>query len=358
MKEYSMWVTVTFRASYWPLGFVWCNIYVTCDVLACSSSILHMCFISLGRYLGIRNPLGSRHRSTKRLAGIKIAIVWVMAMMVSSSITVLGLVNKHNIMPAPNICVINNRAFFVFGSLVAFYIPMLVMLTSYALTIPLLRKKARFAAEHPESELFRRLTTTFLLSIDTESIGINKCLYLLFFCSLGGRFTIRPQHSQQQLQLHNNSSFRSSNNSHTSYSKYCVSDNNRNFSANNHGSNDVGNRDNGDYDKQRAHGLRHTNNSNYTNGGGGGNAAACAGGNGGGGSSGNSGGGGIFGGTFLNCRTSFRRSTIRHSSSSSVRIKSPPRDASRLMQSQSAQHSSYWRSHGNPNIMDRPEAYN
>lgn len=75
---------------YWPLGFTWCNIYVTCDVLACSSSILHMCFISLGRYLGIRNPLGSRHRSTKRLAGMKIAIVWVMAMIVSSSITVLG----------------------------------------------------------------------------------------------------------------------------------------------------------------------------------------------------------------------------------------------------------------------------
>ncbi|XP_054725845.1 tyramine/octopamine receptor [Anastrepha obliqua] len=308
---------------YWPLGFVWCNIYVTCDVLACSSSILHMCFISLGRYLGIRNPLGSRHRSTKRLAGIKIAIVWVMAMMVSSSITVLGLVNKHNIMPAPNICVINNRAFFVFGSLVAFYIPMLIMLTSYALTIPLLRKKARFAAEHPESELFRRL---------------------------GGRFTIRPQHSQQQLQLHNNSSFRSSSNSHTSYSKYCVSDSNRNFSANNHGNNEVsvGGIDsigNDDYDKQRMHGLRHTNNANYSNGGN--NSVGLREVTGGGG-----GGVGIFGGAFHNCRTSFRRSTIRHSSSSSVRIKSPTRDADRLPQSQSAQHSGYWRNHGNPNIMD------
>ncbi|XP_041673706.1 tyramine/octopamine receptor [Drosophila eugracilis] len=180
---------------YWPLGFTWCNIYVTCDVLACSSSILHMCFISLGRYMGIRNPLGSRHRSTKRLAGIKIAIVWVMAMMVSSSITVLGLVNEKNIMPEPNVCVINNRAFFVFGSLVAFYIPMLMMVTTYALTIPLLRKKARFAAEHPESELFRRL---------------------------GGRFTIRPQHSQQQLQMH--SSFSSGNNKFLP-----MSDSNRNI---------------------------------------------------------------------------------------------------------------------------------
>ncbi|KMZ01460.1 uncharacterized protein Dsimw501_GD19740, isoform D [Drosophila simulans] len=182
---------------YWPLGFTWCNIYVTCDVLACSSSILHMCFISLGRYMGIRNPLGSRHRSTKRLTGIKIAIVWVMAMMVSSSITVLGLVNEKNIMPEPNICVINNRAFFVFGSLVAFYIPMLMMVTTYALTIPLLRKKARFAAEHPESELFRRL---------------------------GGRFTLRPQHSQQQLQMF--SSFSGGNNKFLS-----MGDSNRNFNT-------------------------------------------------------------------------------------------------------------------------------
>ncbi|KAH8310564.1 hypothetical protein KR044_001968 [Drosophila immigrans] len=203
---------------YWPLGFTWCNVYVTCDVLACSSSILHMCFISLGRYLGIRNPLGSRHRSTKRLAGIKIAIVWAMAMLVSSSITVLGecenttftptgftwsdcvagLVNEKNIMPQPNVCVINNRAFFVFGSLVAFYIPMLMMVSTYALTIPLLRKKARFAAEHPESELFRRL---------------------------GGRFTIRPQHSQQQLQMH--SSF--SSNNYGNNKCLAMGDSNRNF---------------------------------------------------------------------------------------------------------------------------------
>lgn len=69
---------------------VWCNVYVTCDVLACSASIMHMCFISLGRYLGIRNPLRTRHTSTKRMVGFKIAAVWLLAMLVSSSITVLG----------------------------------------------------------------------------------------------------------------------------------------------------------------------------------------------------------------------------------------------------------------------------
>ena len=78
-------------AGYWPFGVVWCNVYATCDVLACSASIMHMCFISLGRYLGIRNPLKTRHAySTKRLVGFKIALVWMLAMLVSSSITVLG----------------------------------------------------------------------------------------------------------------------------------------------------------------------------------------------------------------------------------------------------------------------------
>lgn len=59
-------------------------------------------------------------------------------------------------MPESKACVINNRAFFVFGSLVAFYIPMVMMVITYALTVQLLRKKARFAIAHPESEVFRR----------------------------------------------------------------------------------------------------------------------------------------------------------------------------------------------------------
>ncbi|XP_066591392.1 5-hydroxytryptamine receptor 2B isoform X2 [Prorops nasuta] len=69
----------------------------------------------------------------------------------------LGIINPLNIMPQPGLCVINNRAFFVFGSLIAFYIPMIVMVATYVLTVQLLRKKARFVAEHPESDQFRRL---------------------------------------------------------------------------------------------------------------------------------------------------------------------------------------------------------
>ncbi|XP_053996655.1 D(2)-like dopamine receptor isoform X2 [Hylaeus anthracinus] len=69
----------------------------------------------------------------------------------------LGIINPVNIVPRPGTCMINNRAFFVFGSLIAFYIPMIVMVATYVLTVPLLRQQARFVAEHPERDQFRRL---------------------------------------------------------------------------------------------------------------------------------------------------------------------------------------------------------
>lgn len=81
----------------WPLGVAWCNVYVTCDVLACSSSIMHMCCISLGRYLGIRHPLRTRHHySTMKLVCLKIAIVWFLSFMVSFSVTLLGEYDSGN----------------------------------------------------------------------------------------------------------------------------------------------------------------------------------------------------------------------------------------------------------------------
>ena len=92
-------------SGYWPFGVFWCNVYVTCDVLACSSSILHMVFISLSRYLGIRNPLKTRQSySTKKLVAIKIGLVWMLATIISSSITVLGNQEKEIMYHLPRYC--------------------------------------------------------------------------------------------------------------------------------------------------------------------------------------------------------------------------------------------------------------
>lgn len=115
-----------------------------------------MCCISLGRYLGIRSPLKARGYggrgggsssfltggSSKRLVIVRVVLVWLLALLISSPISALGLIDPSNIMIG-NQCVINNRGFAFFGSLAAFYIPMIIMVVSYALTVHLLRNKAR-----------------------------------------------------------------------------------------------------------------------------------------------------------------------------------------------------------------------
>lgn len=72
------------------------------------------------------------------------------------TLDIAGIIDHENIMPKPRICAINNRTFFIFGSLFAFYVPMVLMVITYALTVQLLKKKARFIVEHSESETFRR----------------------------------------------------------------------------------------------------------------------------------------------------------------------------------------------------------
>jgi len=90
------------------------------------------------------------------------------------TIVVSGVINPSNIMPRPGVCVINNRAFFVFGSLIAFYIPMIVMVATYVLTVQLLRKKARFVAENPEGDQFRRLGGRYASAKTTSSTASSS----------------------------------------------------------------------------------------------------------------------------------------------------------------------------------------
>ena len=151
----------------------WCNIYVTCDVLACSASILHMCCISLGRYLGIRSPIKARmmhsgRYASKRAVVVRVVLVWLLALLISSPISTLGLLDEQNIRIGDQ-CVINNRGFAFFGSLAAFYVPMIIMVVSYALTVHLLRKKARFQQQQQQQQ-HTRTGSRFFNSLETVNV--------------------------------------------------------------------------------------------------------------------------------------------------------------------------------------------
>ncbi|KAH3812993.1 5-hydroxytryptamine receptor 2A-like [Dreissena polymorpha] len=146
---------------HWPFEKIFCDIYVTLDVLMCTCSILHLCTISLERFLAIRDPLATRSRS-KLAVRIKIVLVYVVALAISSPIMILGIIDEHNILNN-NKCMLVNEPFIIYGSVSAFYIPLTIMGLIFGMTLRLLRKQHKLcnAKERKDGEvLIRRLQST------------------------------------------------------------------------------------------------------------------------------------------------------------------------------------------------------
>lgn len=141
-------------------GPVLCDLFVTADVLMCTSSILHLGTISLERYIAIRAPLTSRNKS-KTVVILKIILVWATALAITSPITVLGFVDERNVLNN-HLCVLNNKEFIIYGSMFAFFIPLAVMVLAYSLTIHLLSQQANLCnrTENKEGQPMIRRSTS------------------------------------------------------------------------------------------------------------------------------------------------------------------------------------------------------
>ncbi|XP_052103964.1 5-hydroxytryptamine receptor 2C-like [Mytilus californianus] len=125
----------------WLFGPVLCDFYVTADVFMCTSSILHLCTISLERFMAIRAPLSNRNKS-KTVVILKIIMVWVIAVTISSPITILGFIDESNVLSG-DYCVLSNKHFMIYGSICAFFIPLFIMILSYSITLYLLIRQSK-----------------------------------------------------------------------------------------------------------------------------------------------------------------------------------------------------------------------
>lgn len=105
--------------------------------MLCTASIMHMCIISLDRYIGIRHPLLAARHKRRNAVAFKIVIAWMSAILISSPILILGFLDSSYVLRNSQ-CGIFNHNFLIYGSLAAFFIPLLIMLTSYGLTVHVL----------------------------------------------------------------------------------------------------------------------------------------------------------------------------------------------------------------------------
>lgn len=60
-----------------------CLVWMCLDVLFCTASIMHLCTISIDRYLSLRYPMRFGRNKTRKRVTVKIIFVWLLSIAMS-----------------------------------------------------------------------------------------------------------------------------------------------------------------------------------------------------------------------------------------------------------------------------------
>uniref|UniRef100_A0A3B4UFK3 5-hydroxytryptamine receptor 2A n=1 Tax=Seriola dumerili TaxID=41447 RepID=A0A3B4UFK3_SERDU len=157
----------------WPLPPDLCPIWIYLDVLFSTASIMHLCAISLDRYIAIRNPIHHSRFNSHTKARVKIMAVWTISVGISMPIPVLGL-RDHSKVFKDGSCVLTDNNFVLVGSFVAFFVPLTIMIVTYFLTINALQNEATLCLDQlvPRPKWSTTFTLSFLpqTSLSSEKL--------------------------------------------------------------------------------------------------------------------------------------------------------------------------------------------
>ncbi|XP_051514210.1 alpha-2 adrenergic receptor [Myxocyprinus asiaticus] len=110
---------------YWYFGSTWCALYLALDVLFCTSSIVHLCAISLDRYWSVTKAVSYNLKRTPKRIKTMIAVVWVISAVISFPPLIM---TKHD----ENECLISDETWYILSScVVSFFAPGFIMITVY-----------------------------------------------------------------------------------------------------------------------------------------------------------------------------------------------------------------------------------
>ncbi|KAH0624250.1 hypothetical protein JD844_007882 [Phrynosoma platyrhinos] len=146
----------------WPLPRDLCPVWLFLDVLFSTASIMHLCAISLDRYIAIKKPIQASQYNSRATTLIKITVVWLISIGIAIPIPIRGIGDSGNF---PNFtCVLRPDRFgdfIIYGSVAAFFVPLAIMVVTYFLTIRVLRKKAYLINKPPQRLTWSTVSTVF-----------------------------------------------------------------------------------------------------------------------------------------------------------------------------------------------------
>lgn len=130
---------------YWFFGKIWCDIYLALDVLFCTSSIVHLCAISLDRYWSVTQAVEyNLKRTPKRVKGM-IVVVWLISAVISFP-PLISMDRSSN--EASPQCILNDETWYIlYSSIGSFFAPCVIMILVYIRIYQVAKTRTRTMSE-------------------------------------------------------------------------------------------------------------------------------------------------------------------------------------------------------------------
>lgn len=127
---------------YWYFGKVWCEIYLALDVLFCTSSIVHLCAISLDRYWSVSQAIEYNLRRTPRRIKCTVFVVWVLASIISFP-PLITMKKNDGEKNSPECKINDEKWYIIFSCTASFFAPCIIMIMVYVRIYLIAKKRTR-----------------------------------------------------------------------------------------------------------------------------------------------------------------------------------------------------------------------
>ena len=131
----------------WHFGCTFCYFWVSCDVMCCTASILHLCAIATYRYVAITRPFRYKMLMSTRRTYLLIAAIWTCSATISFLPIYLGWFSPHDNSNACSddtfTCGLQvNPVYGVISSMTSFYVPLVIITVIYVKIFRIARHQA------------------------------------------------------------------------------------------------------------------------------------------------------------------------------------------------------------------------